>query len=52
MIKDSNVKTSKTVEHYRLKASPMEKEAYLGSLIKHFFKGKKGKVIIFCETKK
>jgi len=25
MMKDSNVRTSKTVEHYCLKASPMEK---------------------------
>lgn len=52
MIKDSTVKTSKTVEHYCLKASPMQKQAYIGSLIKHFFKGKNGKVIIFCETKR
>jgi hypothetical protein len=52
MMKDNNVRTSKTVEHYCLKASPMEKEAYIGSIIKHFLKGKSGKVIIFCETKR
>lgn len=52
MIKSSNVRTSKTVEHYGLRASSMEKEAYIGSLIKFFLKGKIGKVIIFCETKR
>lgn len=52
MMKDNNVRTSKTVEHYCLKASPMEKEAYIGSIMKHFLKGKSGKIIIFCETKR
>lgn len=30
----------------------MEKEAVIGSIMKYFLKGKTGKVIVFCETKR
>lgn len=35
-----------------MEAAPSEKEHYIGPLINYFFKGKEGKIIIFCETKK
>ena len=51
-MKDSNLRTSKTVEHHCLKANPTDKEAYIGSILRHFLKGRNGKTIIFCETKR
>lgn len=52
MIQDGNVRTSKTVEHCCLYAEDYDKEYYVGPLIEYFLSQKKGKVIVFCETKR
>lgn len=52
MIQDSNIKTSKTVEHFCMYSEDRDKEYCVGPLINYFLNQKKGKVIVFCETKR
>ena len=52
MIQDGNVKTSKTVEHCCLYAEECDKQYAIGPLIHYFLNQKRGRILVFCDTKR
>ena len=51
LIKDSGIKTSKTVQHLSLNCPYTHRNAIIADLV-NLYGGRHGRTIIFCETKK
>ncbi len=51
LIKDSDIRTSKTVEHLGLHCPYYQRNSVIADLV-NLYGGRHGRTIIFCETKK